>query len=52
MTDILPPMEEDDQINIRTGEDLARRLLVLSYLNCVALQPELEQILERLEAKL
>jgi hypothetical protein len=41
LRDILPPMEEDDQINIRSGEDLARRLLVLSYLNCVALQPEL-----------
>ena len=52
LRDILPPMEEDEQITIRSGEDIARRVLVLSYLNCVALQPELsERIIRFLSEK-
>jgi len=47
LKDNLPPMEEDEQIEIRSGEDIARRVLVLSYLNCAALQPELSDHIVR-----
>jgi len=43
----LPPMEEDAEINVRSGDEIARRLLVLGYLNCVAVQPDLnEQVIQ------
>lgn len=40
MGDVLPPMEEDEQVNIRTAREIGQRLLVLSYLNCFAWQPD------------
>ena len=47
LKDNLPPMEEEAEIEIKSGQEIARRVLVLSYLNCVALQPELRDHIVR-----
>lgn len=40
LQDSLPPMEEDGQVNIRSATEIGQRLLVLSYLNYFAWQPD------------
>lgn len=42
LIDDLPPIEDDD-INFKTPQQIAKRILVLSYLNCVAFDPGLQQ---------
>jgi hypothetical protein len=39
--DELPPWEEEDNIKLRTPREIAQRILVLSYLNCVAADSDL-----------
>lgn len=39
----LPPLEEEDQLTFRTAEEVAQRILILTYLNCVANDPDLQQ---------
>lgn len=36
IVDELPPMEEESVVVPRTGQEIAQRILVLTYLNCVA----------------
>lgn len=39
--DNLPPLEEENDITLRTPQEIAERILILSYLNCTAFDPEL-----------
>jgi len=36
LRDELPPWEEEDNIKLRTPREIAQRILILSYLNCIA----------------
>ncbi len=38
--DHLPPIEEDDEAKIRTPQEIASRILVLTYLNYVSEEPD------------
>lgn len=42
LVDNLPPIEDDD-INFKTAQQIAKRILIFSYLNCVAFDPSLQQ---------
>lgn len=42
-TDDLPPIEEEHAVTLRTPEEVAERILILTYLNCVANDPSLQQ---------
>lgn len=42
LTDNLPPIEDDD-VNFKTAQQIAKRILILSYLNCVVFDPSLQQ---------
>ncbi|MCR6640761.1 MAG: DUF4272 domain-containing protein [Sporocytophaga sp.] len=39
--DNLPPLEEEYNITLKTPQEIAERILILSYLNCTAFDPEL-----------
>ncbi len=39
--DNLPPLEEENDITLKTPREIAERILMLSYLNCTAFDPEL-----------
>ncbi|HEY0743312.1 MAG TPA: DUF4272 domain-containing protein [Chryseosolibacter sp.] len=39
----LPPLEEEDQLTFRSSNEVAQRILILTYLNCVANDPSLKQ---------
>ncbi|MBO9702444.1 MAG: DUF4272 domain-containing protein [Sporocytophaga sp.] len=39
--DNLPPLEEEKDITLRTPQEIAERILILSYLNCTAFDPNL-----------
>ncbi|WP_028980960.1 DUF4272 domain-containing protein [Sporocytophaga myxococcoides] len=39
--DNLPPLEEENEISLRTPQEIAERILILSYLNCMAFDPDL-----------
>jgi len=39
--DNLPPLEEENDITLRTSQEIAERILILSYLNCMAFDPDL-----------
>ncbi len=39
--DNLPPLEEEIDIPLRIPQEIAERILILSYLNCMAFDPEL-----------
>jgi hypothetical protein len=41
--DDLPPIESEETITLRSAEEIAERVLVLTYLNCVANDPSLQQ---------
>jgi hypothetical protein len=43
IADELPAVEDVDELSFRSAEDIARRIMVLSYLNCVAADPSLQQ---------
>jgi hypothetical protein len=43
LTDDLPPIESEDVLTFRSAEEVAERVLVLAYLNCVANDPSLQQ---------
>ena len=43
IVDELPPMEEESLVVPRTGQEIAQRILVLTYLNCVAADSNLQQ---------
>lgn len=42
LTENLPPIENDD-VNFKSAQHIAKRILILSYLNCVAFDPSLQQ---------
>lgn len=39
----LPPIESEEDINIKTGQQIAKRILVLVYLSCVTFDPSLRE---------
>ena len=43
LTDQLPALENEDDVTFKSARQIARRILVLSYLNCVAYDPSLQQ---------
>jgi hypothetical protein len=43
LTDILPPLEEENKVTLRSAKEVAERILILSYLSCVATDPSLQQ---------
>lgn len=43
LTDDLPPIEDEDHVQLKTAPQIAKRILILSYLNCVAYDPSLRQ---------
>jgi len=43
LSDNLPPMENEHDVTVKTGQQIAKRILILSYLNCVAFDPSLQQ---------
>jgi hypothetical protein len=43
LRDELPPIEEESAVILRTPQEIAQRILILSYLNCVATDPSLRQ---------
>jgi hypothetical protein len=43
LTDILPPIEEEDSVTLRSPQEVAQRILILTYLNCVATDASLQQ---------
>jgi hypothetical protein len=43
LRDDLPPIEEESAIELRSGQNIAQRILILTYLNCVAHDPSLQQ---------
>jgi hypothetical protein len=43
LPDELPAVEDVHELSFRSGKDIARRIMVLSYLNCVAADPSLQQ---------
>ncbi len=42
--DHLPLIEEDDEAKIRTAQEIAKRILILTYLNYVSEEPEYREI--------
>jgi len=40
LIDVLPPIEDDD-VNFKTPQQIATRILIFSYLNCIAFDPSL-----------
>lgn len=43
LTDELPPIESEEHVNLKTAQQIAKRILIFSYLNCVAYDPSLQQ---------
>jgi hypothetical protein len=43
LTDNLPPIEEENSVTLRSPKEVAERILILSYLSCVATDPSLQQ---------
>jgi hypothetical protein len=43
LNDILPPIEEEEAVSLRSASEIAERILILTYLNCVATDPTLQQ---------
>jgi hypothetical protein len=43
LKDNLPPVEEEDVITLRSAQEIAERIVILTYLNCVATDPSLQQ---------
>lgn len=43
LVDNLPPIEEEDTVTLRPPREVAERILILTYLNCVAADPSLRQ---------
>jgi len=43
LRDELPPMEEEEQVKLRTPQEIAQRIVILSYLNCVATDADLRE---------
>lgn len=41
--DDLPPIEEENAVTLRSAQEIAERIVVLAYLNCVATDPSLRQ---------
>ena len=50
--DNLPLLPEESEVKLKTPQEIAERILILTYLNCVALQQELkEEIINFLHQK-
>lgn len=43
LRDELPSMEEEEQVTARNAQEIAQRILILSYLNCVATDTSLQE---------
>jgi hypothetical protein len=43
LEDILPPIEEESEVSLRPANEVAERILILTYLNCVATDASLQQ---------
>jgi hypothetical protein len=43
LIDNLPPIEDEHDVNLKTAQQIAKRILILSYLNCVTFDPSLQQ---------
>lgn len=43
LIDNLPLTESEHDVNLRSAQQIARRILILAYLNCVAYDPDLQQ---------
>lgn len=43
LVDDLPPIEKEHEVNHKTAQQIAKRILILAYLNCVAYDPSLQQ---------
>lgn len=43
LEDDLPPIEEEDVVTLRSTKEVAERILILSYLSCIASDPSLGQ---------
>ena len=43
LIDDLPPIEEESEISLRPANEVAERILILTYLNCVATDSSLQQ---------
>ena len=43
LTDDLPALEEEAHVQPKTAQQIAKRILILSYLNCVVYDPSLQQ---------
>jgi hypothetical protein len=43
LTDNLPPIEDESKVTLRSPGEVAERILILTYLNCVATDPSLQQ---------
>lgn len=41
--DDLPPIEEENAVTLRLAQEIAERIVILTYLNCVATVPSLRQ---------
>jgi hypothetical protein len=39
----IPELEEEHAITLRTGQEVAERILILTYVNCAAIQPEIRE---------
>jgi hypothetical protein len=43
LADDLPPMDEENILAIRSAQEVAERILILTYLSCIATDPSLQQ---------
>lgn len=43
LADDLPPIEEENAVTLRSAQEIAERIVILAYLNCVATDPSLRQ---------
>ncbi|HTF21900.1 MAG TPA: DUF4272 domain-containing protein [Chryseolinea sp.] len=43
LKDDLPPIEEENEVTLRTANEVAERILILTYLNCLATDSSLQQ---------
>ena len=43
--DELPVIEEENDVHVRSVQEIAARIMILAYLNCIAIQEELQPVL-------
>lgn len=45
VNDELPAIEEENKVEVRSVQEITARIMILAYLNCIAIQEELQPVL-------